>query len=47
MHFEEWDCELDHPYHQFDCVTYTEELADFSVSLCNWMTHIGSLKTGI
>lgn len=40
MHFGTWDNELDHTWHEFESVTFTEESADFSVSLCDFIARI-------
>lgn len=47
LHFDDWDDDLDHPYHEFESVVYTEECADFSVSLCEWMMQLTKLNKPI
>jgi len=40
LHFEDFNIEMDHPYHEFKSITYTTNSADFSVSLYHWMADI-------
>lgn len=44
MHFEMWNRDVDHPFHEFESVTYTEESADFSVSLRVFINAIDTFR---
>ena len=37
LHFGSWDSEIDHGFHEFECISYTEECANSPVSLAEFM----------
>jgi hypothetical protein len=42
LHLETWDSTIDHTFHEFESVTYTEQFADFFVSLREWTDAINA-----
>jgi len=37
LHFGSWDEEIDHGFHEFECISYTEERANSSIPLVEFM----------
>ncbi|SDI09838.1 hypothetical protein ACRQ5D_09060 [Mucilaginibacter sp. P25] len=37
LHFDSWDNELDHTFHEFESVEYTNEAADSGMDLASFM----------
>jgi hypothetical protein len=44
LHFGTWDNDIDHTFHEFESVEYTDEAANAELSLDDFMTAINNAK---
>jgi hypothetical protein len=44
LHFGTWDNELDHTFHEFESIEYTEEAANTEIALAEFMGLIKSVR---
>jgi hypothetical protein len=44
MHFGNWDSEIDHGFHQFESIEYTNEVANAPITLSEFMEIVANTK---